>query len=83
MDDKVPAVLWAYRTTYKRETNQTPFKLVYGQEAIVPLHFRQHIYEIAHVLKIDTSEAKNERMFQLQKLEEDRIMAIHHQEGHK
>ena len=30
-DDKFPAVLWAYRTTYKRETNQTPFKLVYGQ----------------------------------------------------
>ena len=75
-DEKVPVVLWAYRTTYKKETNQTPFKLVYGQEAIVPLHFRQHTLEISHVLKIDTSEAKNERMFQLQKLEEDRIMAI-------
>ena len=30
-DDKVPAVLWAYRTTYKRVTSQTPFELVYGQ----------------------------------------------------
>ena len=39
-DDKVPTLLWAYRTTYKRETNQTPFKLVYGQEVVVPLHFR-------------------------------------------
>ena len=82
-DEKVPVVLWAYRTTYKKETNQTPFKLVYGQEAIVPLHFRQHTPEIAHVLKIDTSDAKNERMFQLQKLDEDRIVAIQHQEAHK
>ena len=29
-DEKIPPVLWAYITTYKRETNQTPFKLVYG-----------------------------------------------------
>lgn len=70
-DDKVPAVSWAYRTIYKRETNQTPFKLVYGQEVVVPLHFRQHTPEIAEVLKIDMGEAKNERIFQLQKLEED------------
>ena len=38
-DEKIPAVLWAYRTAYKRSTNQTPFRLVYGQEAVVPLHF--------------------------------------------
>ena len=62
-DEKVPTILWAYKTTYQKATNQTPFKLVYGQEAIVPLHFRHNTPEIAHVLKIDTSEAKNERMF--------------------
>jgi hypothetical protein len=30
-DDKVPAVLWAYRSAYNRSTSQTPFKLVYGK----------------------------------------------------
>ena len=82
-DEKIPAVLWAYITTYKRATNQTPFKLVYGQEAIVPLHFRQNTPEITHILKIDAIESRNERMFHLQKLEEDRVMAIHHQEAQK
>jgi hypothetical protein len=82
-DDKVPAVLWAYRTTYKRETNQTPFKMVYAQEVVVPLHFRQHTLEIAEVLKLDIGEAKNERIFQLQKLEEEKIIAIQHQEAQK
>ena len=64
-DEKILAVLWAYRTTYKRETNQTPFKMVYGQEVVVPLHFRQHTIEIAKVLKLDIGEAKHERLFQL------------------
>jgi transposase InsO family protein len=38
-DLKVPAVLWVYRTTCKMLTSHTPFKLVYGQEAVVPLEF--------------------------------------------
>jgi hypothetical protein len=36
-DLKIPTVLWAYRTTCKKLTWHTPFKLVYGQEAVVPL----------------------------------------------
>ena len=83
LDDKVPAVLWAHITTYKRETNQTPFKLVYGQEFVIPLHFRQHTIEIAEVLKLDIGEAKHERLFQLQKLEEDKIISLQHQEAKK
>ena len=82
-DDKVPVVLWSYRTTYKRATNQTPFKLVCGQEVVVPLHFRKHALEIGEVLKLDIGEAKDEMIFQLQKLEEDIIISIQHQESQK
>lgn len=35
-DDKILAISWAYRTTFKRSTGQTPFRMVYGQEAVVP-----------------------------------------------
>ena len=38
-------------------------------------------HDIVEVLKLDIGEAKHERIFQLQKLEEDIIIAIQHQEA--
>jgi hypothetical protein len=32
-------VLWTYRTTCKKLKMQTPFKLVYGLEVVVPMEY--------------------------------------------
>ena len=70
-NEKIPAILWAYKMAYKRSTGQTPFKLVYGQEVVVPLHFQRQELLISHVLHLDTTTAIDQRMFDLNKLEED------------
>lgn len=35
--EELPSVLWAYRTTPRRSTRETPFALAYGMEAVIPL----------------------------------------------
>ena len=34
--DKLPGVLWAYRTTSRKPSRVSPFALTYGMEAIIP-----------------------------------------------
>ena len=34
--EELHGLLWAYRTTHKTETQETPYALVYGAEAIIP-----------------------------------------------
>jgi len=35
--EKLPGMLWAYRTTKRIPTGVTPFSLAYGTEAIIPV----------------------------------------------
>ena len=35
--DKLPHVLWSYRTTPRRSTGETPFSMTYGVVAIIPM----------------------------------------------
>ena len=35
--EELPHVLWAYRTTPRRSTGETPFSLSYGVEAVIPI----------------------------------------------
>jgi hypothetical protein len=48
-DDRVPVILWAYRTTTNKLHRYTPFQLVYGREVVVPTEFITPSLYIAQV----------------------------------
>ena len=35
--EELPGVLWAYHTTARTTTQETPFNLVFGTEAVIPV----------------------------------------------
>ena len=35
--NELPNVLWAYRTTMRTPIGETPFRLTYGTEAVIPV----------------------------------------------
>ena len=39
--EEVPRILWAYHTTPKSTTKETPFNLVYGSDAMIPVKIQE------------------------------------------
>ncbi|XP_075491166.1 uncharacterized protein LOC142529496 [Primulina tabacum] len=39
--EELPSILWAYRTTPRTVTRETPYSLVYGSEAVLPVEVGQ------------------------------------------
>ena len=74
-EEKLKDALWAYRITWKNTTGFTPYQLVYGKEVMLPIEFQIHTYKMAADLGIDLNEAQQERIQQLNQLDEMRQQA--------
>ena len=59
--DKLPSVLWAYRTTVRTPTGETPFRLAYGTDAVIPAEIGLTSYRMQNYM-----EDKNEATMRLQ-----------------
>ena len=57
----------------------TPFSLVYGQEAIIPMEYIIPSLRIAQITEMADTDTMNERLAQLLALEEDKFIAGFHQ----
>ena len=59
--DKLPSVLWAYRTTARTPTGEMPFRLTYGVDAVIPAEIGLTSYRVENY-----TEDRNEKAMRLQ-----------------
>ncbi|KAK5770533.1 hypothetical protein PVK06_046684 [Gossypium arboreum] len=76
--EKLPFALYAYRTSVKTSTEATPYSLVYGMEAVLPIEVKIPSLRVLSELKLDEAEWIQSRYDQLNLIEEKRLKAIHH-----
>ena len=53
--DKLPSILWAYRTTARTPAGETPFRLAYGSDTVIPAEVGLTSYRVENY-----AEGKNE-----------------------
>ena len=59
--EELPSILWAYRTTTRTPTGETPFRLTYRSEAVIPVDVRLTSYRVDN-----HDESKNDEAVHLQ-----------------
>ena len=71
-----PKAFWAYRITWRNTTGHTPYELVYGKQVLLPIEFQVKTFCMAVQLGVDLEEAQEQRILQINELDEIRQDAI-------
>ena len=71
-------MLCAYRNSKRNNTSTTPYELVYGRDAVLPLKVIVRSNRLARHLDIPMDEYAEAMSIELQDLEEKMIMAFNH-----
>ena len=67
--EEVPRIVWAYDTTPQSTTRETPFSLVYGSDAMIPVEIQENS---PHFLNFVVEDSNEERKVNLDLLDEVR-----------
>ncbi|KAG9444925.1 hypothetical protein H6P81_016265 [Aristolochia fimbriata] len=74
-DEKLPEALWAYRTSVRTATQSTPYSLVYGTEAVLPLEVQLPSLRIAVRERLTTEKCAQLRLTELESLDKQLLEA--------
>ncbi|RVX04166.1 hypothetical protein CK203_015736 [Vitis vinifera] len=81
--EKLPFALWAYRTSFRTPTEATPYSLVYGMEAVLPIETEMGSLRVALEQQIPETEWAQARFDQLNLLDERRLRAADHVQAYQ
>ena len=78
--DRLVEATWAYNTTWKTTTGFTPYELVYRKKALLSIEFEYNTLRMAAQLDLDLTRAQQERLLELNGLDEFRMQTLLHTE---
>jgi hypothetical protein len=81
--EKLPMALWAYRTSARVSTGFSPFSLVYGTEAILPVDLQVHSTRVLTEGQVNEEELLRLRNEELELLDEKRLVAMAHMQSYQ
>ncbi|XP_070050665.1 uncharacterized protein [Nicotiana tomentosiformis] len=73
--ERIEEVLWEYKTTYRSPTQATPYSLVYGVEAVLPLERQIPSLQLDIQEELIDVENARLRLEELESLDEKRLEA--------
>ena len=76
--EKLPFMLWPYRTSFCTTIGAMPYSLVYGMEAVLPVEIEMGSLRIALEQQISKTEWAQSRYDELSLLDERRLRAANH-----
>ena len=80
---KLPFALWAYRTSFRTSIGATPYSLVYGMEAVLPVEIEMRSLRVTLEQQISETEWVQSRFDQLSLLDERRLRAADHVQAYQ
>jgi len=76
--EKLVEALWAYRTSIRTPTRQTPYSLTYGMEAVPPYEILIPSLRVQLTDELSINERRDSLLTQLELLDERRLKAANH-----
>ena len=75
-DELLSKVIWAYRTSKKISINTTPFSLVYGHDAVLPVEVTIQSLRVARQNQLSHTDYEDAMMAEMDDLDEAQVAAL-------